>query len=50
MLWGFAELVLTDDTATVHLVTTPEDGSGATQLEFTREFQRRSGQLTAADK
>lgn len=43
MLWGFAELVLTDDTATVHLVTTPEDGSGATELVFSKEFQRRSG-------
>ena len=50
MLWGFAELVLTDDTATVHLVTTPEDDSGATQVEFSREFARRSGRLAAAEE
>jgi tartrate-resistant acid phosphatase type 5 len=49
MLWGFAELVLTGDTATVHLVTTPENGSGETRVEFSHDFQRRSGQLTAVD-
>lgn len=46
MLWGFAELVLTGDTATVQLVTTPESGSGETRVEYSRDFQRRSGQLT----
>jgi len=43
LVWGFAEMVLEDETATVHVVTTPDSGSGKPVLEFSREFARRSG-------
>jgi hypothetical protein len=49
MTWGFAELRLAGETATVHIITTPENGSGETRLEFSHDFQRRSGQLTEVD-
>jgi hypothetical protein len=34
----------------VHLVTTPENGSGETHLEYSKEFSRRSGHLPAANE
>ncbi len=43
MVWGFAHIVLASDTATVTLVSTPEDGSGRTQIEASHSFRRRSG-------
>jgi hypothetical protein len=43
LVWGFAEMVLDGETATVHVVTTPDSGSGEPGLAFSREFERRSG-------
>lgn len=49
LVWGFVELVLAGDTATVHVVTTPDSGSGEPVLTYSRDFERRSGRLTARD-
>lgn len=42
MIWGFAHLTLTDSEAKVTMVSTPDDGSGRTKVEFTQTFARRS--------
>lgn len=42
LIWGFAELELAGDSATVHVVSTPDSGTGEPQLQFTRSFARRS--------
>jgi hypothetical protein len=49
LIWGFVEMVLAGDTATVHVVTTPDSGSGQTVLSYSRDFERRSGRLTAGN-
>lgn len=43
MVWGFTHVRLVSDTATVTMISTPNDGSGATKVEATQTFQRRSG-------
>lgn len=45
LVWGFAELVLTGETATVHIVKTPDSGSGKPVPAYSHEFARRSGSL-----
>lgn len=45
MVWGFAHVTLAGDTATVTMVSTGNDGSGATRVETTHDFARRSGLL-----
>ena len=42
LVWGFAEMQLDGDTATVTIVSTPNSGSGEPAVEFTRSFARRS--------
>lgn len=49
LVWGFVEMVLEGDTATVQVVTTPDSGSGEPVPAFSRDFERRSGQLAAHD-
>jgi tartrate-resistant acid phosphatase type 5 len=44
LLWGFAHVTLEADRATIQLVSTPDDGSGAPVVEFERSFDRRSGE------
>lgn len=43
MVWGFAHLALEDDDATVTIISTPDDASGAAIVEYERRFRRRSG-------
>lgn len=45
MVWGFAHVKLDGDTATVTMVSTPNDGSGTTNVETSHRYQRRSGLL-----
>lgn len=49
LVWGFVELVLAGDTAIVHVLTTPDSGSGEPVLEFSREFARRSDGIPAGN-
>ena len=42
MVWGFSHVRLDDDTATVTMISTPNDGSGGFQVETAHSFQRRS--------
>ncbi len=41
MIWGFAHLTLTDNAATVTMISTPDSGSGQPKVEFTQTFTRR---------
>ena len=43
MVWGFTHVSLTGDTATVTMISTPNDGSGTTRVEAVERFARRSG-------
>jgi tartrate-resistant acid phosphatase type 5 len=43
MVWGFAHVRLASDTATVTMVSTPNDGSGTFKLERVQAFPHRSG-------
>ena len=43
LVWGFAHVTLAANSATVRLVTTPDDGSGEPVLAFEHRFPRRSG-------
>ena len=43
LIWGFVEAVLAGDTQTLHVVTTPNSGSGEPVPAYSREFARRSG-------
>jgi hypothetical protein len=45
MVWGFAHVKLDGDTATVTMVSTPNDGSGTAKVETSHQYQRRSGLL-----
>lgn len=47
LIWGFVEVVLAGDTSAVNVVTTPVSGSGEPVLEYSREFERRSGLIEA---
>jgi hypothetical protein len=48
LVWGFAELRLEADTATVTIVSTPNSGSGEAVVEHIQSFARRSGMSSAA--
>jgi hypothetical protein len=50
LIWGFGELGLAGDTATVQMITTPRTGNGDTGIRYTGEFARRSQHLPAADR
>lgn len=43
LIWGFAEIALDGDTATVRILSTPNSGSGEPGLEYAQTFERRSG-------
>ena len=43
MVWGFAHVRLDGETATVTMVSTPNDGSGTTNVETIHRFARRTG-------
>lgn len=43
LLWGFAHLQIEGDTATVRLLSVPDDGSSAITEDFSYTFERRSG-------
>jgi hypothetical protein len=42
LVWGFAHVTLAADEATIRMITTPDDGSGAPEVAFEQTFQRRS--------
>jgi len=42
IVWGFLHLTLQHDQATVTVITTPNDGSGTTAVEYTRTFPHRT--------
>ena len=48
LVWGFAEMQLDGDTATVTIVSTPNSGSGEPVVEYSRSFERRSGASSTA--
>jgi hypothetical protein len=48
LVWGFADLQLDADTATVTIISTPNSGSGESVVEFSHTFERRSGLSSAA--
>lgn len=50
LVWGFVEMLLDDQTATVHVVTTPDSGSGKPILTYSHDFARRSGGIPASDE
>lgn len=43
MVWGFAHVQLEGDTATIEMLTTPDEGSGVPVHAETHTFQRRTG-------
>ena len=43
MEWGFAHIQLEADEARVEILTTPDDGSGASVSVYTQAFPRRTG-------
>lgn len=43
MTWGFSHIQLDEDVATIRMLTTPNSGSGEINLEYTHQYQRRSG-------
>ena len=45
LIWGYMHLTLGAEEATVRVFTTPNDGSGANQLETTKTYARRTGKL-----
>ena len=46
MTWGYSHIQLVDDKATIRMITTPNDGSAKSNVEFTYEYRRRSGTVT----
>lgn len=50
MTWGFSHIQLKGDMATVRMLTTPSDGSGDINLEYTYQYQRRTATLGKADR
>ena len=42
LIWGFAHMTLDGDTASVALLTVPDDGSSDITMEYEYEFMRRS--------
>jgi len=45
MTWGFAHIQFDGDSATVDMVTTPNDGSATTETVFSHTFGRRSNRV-----
>ena len=43
LLWGFAHIDLSGDTATVRLITVPDSASPGLSIDYEYEFSRRSG-------
>ncbi|MEP1446061.1 MAG: metallophosphoesterase [Paraglaciecola sp.] len=43
MTWGFSHIQLSGDMATIRMLTTPNDGSGKVNLEYTYQYPRRTG-------
>lgn len=43
LVWGYMQLTLAAEDATVHVFATPNDGSGTNALETTRTYRRRTG-------
>jgi tartrate-resistant acid phosphatase type 5 len=43
LVWGYMQLTLGAEDATVHVFATPNDGSGTNTLETTRTYRRRTG-------
>jgi hypothetical protein len=50
LVWGFAEMVLDDESAAVHVVTTPDSGSGEPVLTYSHSSARRSGRIPTGDE
>jgi len=46
MIWGFVHLNLSDDDATVTVISTPDDASGDVVVEYEYEFERRTANRT----
>jgi len=47
MVWGFAHVQVEGDTATIRLISTPDDASGRPVVDYTHVTRRRSGLLAA---
>ena len=45
IVWGFIHLRFEQDRVVVNVVTTPNDGSKTTSVEYTGTFMRRTGTL-----
>ena len=43
MVWGFSHVEVEGDTATIRLISTPDDGSGVPVVDYTFTTRRRSG-------
>jgi tartrate-resistant acid phosphatase type 5 len=43
LVWGFAHLAVSGDTATLTFVETPDDGSGKAETVHVTRFERRTG-------
>ena len=43
LVWGYMQMILGAEDATVHVFATPNDGSGTNTLETTRTYRRRTG-------
>jgi predicted phosphodiesterase len=43
LTWGFADVTLTRDAATIRILSIPDDGSGTPSVAFEHSFARRSG-------
>ena len=41
IIWGFMHLTFEQDRVVVNVITTPNDGSGSTTVEYTQSFARR---------
>jgi len=46
LVWGYMQLILGAEDATVHVFATPNDGSGTNTLETTRTYRRRTGAIS----
>ncbi|HEV7765653.1 MAG TPA: metallophosphoesterase [Thermoanaerobaculia bacterium] len=43
IVWGFMHLTFHQDSVDVNIITTPNDGSGTTAIEYTKSFAHRTG-------
>lgn len=46
-VWGFAHMTVQGDTATVSILSVPDDGSSEHSIDFEYKFQRRSHRMSA---